>query len=175
MTTLFSTTMTAHQAPAIPRGRVALGALWLTQIALAGDVPVRRRTEAGRRARNGRVVRRDRHRQWFRYVTGSIESSRPWRSSCRPGRRSERSCSFRRWSARSSPICSSSAGPRCPQPCCSPDPSRSHGHAVTSSRVCVEVALTPSVPGIDDHSSEAHRCRWVLTVSRRRSTRTVAR
>ena len=36
MTTLFSTTMTARQAPAIPRGRVALVALWLTQIALAG-------------------------------------------------------------------------------------------------------------------------------------------
>ena len=36
MTTLFSPAMTANQTPAIPRGRVALVALWLTQIALAG-------------------------------------------------------------------------------------------------------------------------------------------
>ena len=36
MTTLFSTAMTANQTPALPRGRVALVALWLTQIALAG-------------------------------------------------------------------------------------------------------------------------------------------
>jgi len=35
MTTLFSTAMTANQTPAIPRGRVALVALWLTQIVLA--------------------------------------------------------------------------------------------------------------------------------------------
>jgi hypothetical protein len=35
MTTLFSTAMTASQTPVIPRGRVALVALWLTQIALA--------------------------------------------------------------------------------------------------------------------------------------------
>ena len=36
MTTLTSTAMTANQTPAIPRGRVALVALWLTQIAIAG-------------------------------------------------------------------------------------------------------------------------------------------
>ena len=36
MTTLTSTAMTTNQTPAIPRGRVALVALWLTQIALAG-------------------------------------------------------------------------------------------------------------------------------------------
>ena len=39
MTTLFSTTITANQTPAIARGpvsgRVALVALWLTQIGLA--------------------------------------------------------------------------------------------------------------------------------------------
>jgi hypothetical protein len=35
MTTLLSTSITANQTPAIPRGRVALVALWLTQIALA--------------------------------------------------------------------------------------------------------------------------------------------
>ena len=36
MTPLTSTATTANQTAAIPRGRVALGALWLTQIALAG-------------------------------------------------------------------------------------------------------------------------------------------
>ena len=36
MTTLSSTSITASQTAAIPRGRVALVALWLTQIALAG-------------------------------------------------------------------------------------------------------------------------------------------
>ena len=35
MTTLSSTSITASPTPAIPRGRVALVALWLTQIALA--------------------------------------------------------------------------------------------------------------------------------------------
>jgi hypothetical protein len=34
MTTLFSTAMTANQTPALPRGRVALVALWLTQSVL---------------------------------------------------------------------------------------------------------------------------------------------
>jgi hypothetical protein len=35
MTTLFSTAMTANQTPVIPRGQVALVALWLAQIGLA--------------------------------------------------------------------------------------------------------------------------------------------
>ena len=35
MTSLSSTSITASQTPAIPRGRVALVALWLTQFALA--------------------------------------------------------------------------------------------------------------------------------------------
>src|ERR1700730_9672037 len=73
MTTLFSTTMTANQTPVIPRVRVALVALWLTQIALAAmllfvgglklaGVPVM-------------VALFDAIGigQWFRYVTGSIE------------------------------------------------------------------------------------------------------
>jgi hypothetical protein len=34
MTTLTSTAMSANQTPAIPRGRVALVALWLTQLPL---------------------------------------------------------------------------------------------------------------------------------------------
>jgi putative oxidoreductase len=33
--TTFSTTITANETPAIPRGRFALVALWLTQIAVA--------------------------------------------------------------------------------------------------------------------------------------------
>ena len=73
MTTLFSTTMTAHQAPAIPRGRVALVALWLTQIALAGMF-----TLAGGLKLAGVPVMVALFDaigigQWFRYVTGSIE------------------------------------------------------------------------------------------------------
>ena len=73
MTSLFSTTMTAHQAPAIPRGRVALVALWLTQIALAGMF-----TLAGGLKLAGVPVMVALFDaigvgQWFRYVTGSIE------------------------------------------------------------------------------------------------------
>jgi putative oxidoreductase len=73
MTTLFSTTMTARQAPAIPRGRVALVALWLTQIALAGMF-----TLAGGLKLAGVPVMVALFDaigvgQWFRYVTGSIE------------------------------------------------------------------------------------------------------
>jgi len=73
MTTLFSTTMTAHQAPAIPRGRVALVALWLTQIALAGMFAL-----AGGLKLAGVPVMVALFDaigvgQWFRYVTGSIE------------------------------------------------------------------------------------------------------
>ncbi len=73
MTTLFSTTMTARQALAIPRGRVALVALWLTQIALAGMF-----TLAGWLKLAGVPVMVALFDaigvgQWFRYVTGSIE------------------------------------------------------------------------------------------------------
>ena len=73
MATLFSTSIAANQTPAIPRGRVALVALWLTQIALAGMFVF-----AGGLKLTGApelvglfdavgIV------QWFRYVTGSIE------------------------------------------------------------------------------------------------------
>ena len=79
MTTLFSTTMTAaHQTPAIPRGpiargRVALVALWLTQIALAGMFIL-----AGGLKLAGVPVMVALFDaigvgQWFRYLTGSIE------------------------------------------------------------------------------------------------------
>jgi putative oxidoreductase len=73
MTTMLSTPITAHQAPAIPRGRVALVALWLTQIALAGMLIL-----AGGLKLAGVPVMVALFDaigvgQWLRYVTGSIE------------------------------------------------------------------------------------------------------
>ena len=73
MTTLSSTSITASQTPVIPRGRVALVALWLTQIALAGMF-----TLAGGLKLAGVPVMVALFDaigvgQWFRYVTGSIE------------------------------------------------------------------------------------------------------
>jgi putative oxidoreductase len=73
MTTMLSTPITAHQAPSIPRGRVALVALWLTQIALAGMLIL-----AGGLKLAGVPVMVALFDaigigQWFRYVTGSIE------------------------------------------------------------------------------------------------------
>jgi putative oxidoreductase len=73
MTTLSSTSITASQTPAISRGRVALVALWLTQIALAGMFIL-----AGGLKLAGVPVMVALFDtigigQWFRYVTGSIE------------------------------------------------------------------------------------------------------
>ena len=73
MTTMLSTPITAHQAPAIPRRRVALVALWLTQIAFAGMLIL-----AGGLKLAGVPVMVALFDaigigQWFRYVTGSIE------------------------------------------------------------------------------------------------------
>jgi putative oxidoreductase len=73
MTTLFSTPITAVQTQVIPRGRVALVALWLTQIVLAAMF-----TFAGGLKLTGApelVALFDAIGigQWFRYVTGSIE------------------------------------------------------------------------------------------------------
>jgi len=73
MTTLFSTAMTPTQTPAIPRGRVALGALWLTQIALAGMflfVGGLKQTGAPELVGLFDAIGIG---QWLRYVTGSIE------------------------------------------------------------------------------------------------------
>ena len=73
MTTLLSTGMTPTQTPAIPRGRVALGALWLTQIALAGMflfVGGLKLTGAPELVGLFDAIGIG---QWFRYVTGSIE------------------------------------------------------------------------------------------------------
>jgi len=73
MTTLLSTAMTANQTPAFPRGRVALAALWLTQIAVAGMLIL-----AGGLKLAGVPVMVALFDaigigQWFRYLTGSIE------------------------------------------------------------------------------------------------------
>jgi putative oxidoreductase len=73
MTTLSSTSITAGQTPAIPRGRVALVALWLTQIALAAMFVF-----AGGLKLTGApdvvgLFDAVGIGQWFRYVTGSIE------------------------------------------------------------------------------------------------------
>jgi putative oxidoreductase len=73
MTTLFSTAMTTNQTPAIPRGRISLVALWLTQIGLAamfmfaGGLKL-----AGAPAMVG-LFDAIGIGQWLRYVTGSIE------------------------------------------------------------------------------------------------------
>ena len=73
MTALSSTSITASRTPTLPRGRVALVALWLTQIALAGMLIL-----AGGLKLAGVPVMVALFDaigigQWFRYVTGSIE------------------------------------------------------------------------------------------------------
>ena len=73
MTTLFSSTMTAHHAPAIPHGRVALVALWLTQIALAGMFILAGGLKLAGVAVMVALFDAIGVGQWFRYVTGSIE------------------------------------------------------------------------------------------------------
>jgi uncharacterized membrane protein YphA (DoxX/SURF4 family) len=73
MTTLFSTAMTATETPAIPRGRVALVALWLTQIGLAAMFMLAGGLKlSGVPAMVG-LFDAIGIGQWFRYVTGSIE------------------------------------------------------------------------------------------------------
>ena len=73
MTTLSSTSITSSQMPAIPRGRVALVALWLTQIALAAMfllVGGLKLTGAPELVALFDAIGVG---QWLRYVTGSIE------------------------------------------------------------------------------------------------------
>ena len=73
MTTLTSTAMTANQTPAMPRGRVAQAALWLTQLALAGMflfVGGLKLTGAPELVGLFDAIGVG---QWLRYVTGSIE------------------------------------------------------------------------------------------------------
>ena len=73
MTSLASPSITASQTPAIPRGRVALVALWLTKIALSAMfvfVGGLKLTGAPDMVGLFDAVGIG---QWFRYVTGSIE------------------------------------------------------------------------------------------------------
>jgi uncharacterized membrane protein YphA (DoxX/SURF4 family) len=73
MTTLFSTAMTANQTPALPRGRVALVALWLTQIALAGMFLFSGGLKLTGAPALVALFDAIGIGQWFRYLTGSIE------------------------------------------------------------------------------------------------------
>ena len=73
MTTLFSTAMTAYETPAIPRGRVALVALWLTQVALAGMFLLSGGLKLTGAPELVALFEAIGIGQWFRYVTGSIE------------------------------------------------------------------------------------------------------
>ena len=73
MTTLFSTAMTANETPAIPRGRVALVALWLTQIGLAAMFMFAGGLKLTGAPQLVALFDAIGIGQWFRYVTGSIE------------------------------------------------------------------------------------------------------
>jgi len=73
MTTLSSTSITARQTPAIPRGRVALVALWLLQIALAAMFVFAGGLKLAGAPDMVGLFDAVGIGQWFRYVTGSIE------------------------------------------------------------------------------------------------------
>jgi len=73
MTTLSSTSITASRTPAIPRRRVALVALWLTQIALAAMFLFAGGLKLAGVPEMVGVFDAVGIGQWFRYLTGSIE------------------------------------------------------------------------------------------------------
>jgi putative oxidoreductase len=73
MTTFSLTHTTAHQAPAIPRGRVAHIALWLTQVAVAGMFLLAGGLKLAGAPEMVGLFDAIGVGQWFRYVTGSIE------------------------------------------------------------------------------------------------------
>ena len=73
MTTLSSTSITASHTPAIPRRRVALVALWLTQIALAAMFVFAGGLKLTGAPEMVGLFDAIGIGQWFRYVTGSIE------------------------------------------------------------------------------------------------------
>jgi uncharacterized membrane protein YphA (DoxX/SURF4 family) len=73
MTTLSSTSLTASQTPAIPRRRVLLVALWLTQIALAAMFVFAGGLKLTGAPEMVRLFDAIGIGQWFRYLTGSIE------------------------------------------------------------------------------------------------------
>ena len=73
MTTLSSTSITASQTPAIPRGRAVRVALWLTQIALAAMFMFAGALKLTGAPEMVALFDAIGIGQWFRYVTGSIE------------------------------------------------------------------------------------------------------
>ena len=73
MTTLVSTPIAANQTPAIPRGRLALVALWLTQIAVAAMFLFVGGLKLSGAHEMVALFDAIGIGQWFRYVTGSIE------------------------------------------------------------------------------------------------------
>jgi putative oxidoreductase len=73
MTTFFSTPITANLTPAVPRGRVALVGLWLTQIALAAMFMFTGGLKLTGAPELVALFDAIGIGQWFRYVTGSIE------------------------------------------------------------------------------------------------------
>jgi hypothetical protein len=72
-TTVFSTAIAANQTPAIPRGRVALVAIWLTQIALASMFLFSGGLKLTGAPELVALFDAIGAGQWFRYATGSIE------------------------------------------------------------------------------------------------------
>jgi putative oxidoreductase len=73
MTTLFSTPITASQTAVIPRGRVALVALWFAQIALAAMFLFTGGLKLTGAPEMVALFDAIGIGQWLRYVTGSIE------------------------------------------------------------------------------------------------------
>lgn len=73
MTTLFSSVSTMPEAPAISRSRVALGALWFVQVAVAGMFLLAGGSKLAGAPAMVALFDAIGVGQWFRYVTGSIE------------------------------------------------------------------------------------------------------
>ena len=136
MTTLTSTAMITSQTPAIPRGRVALVALWLTQIALAGMFLFTGGLKLTGAPELVALFDAIGIGQWFRYVTGSIEVV------------SAVALLVPSWAAFGALLLVPTmvgavithlfivGGSAVPATVCSLEPSRSRGHAVTSWRAC---------------------------------------
>jgi putative oxidoreductase len=73
MTTLFTSLTTMPEAPAASRSRVALGALWFVQVAVAGMFLFAGGLKLAGAPAMVAVFDAIGVGQWFRYVTGSIE------------------------------------------------------------------------------------------------------
>jgi uncharacterized membrane protein YphA (DoxX/SURF4 family) len=73
MTTLFATSLTADRTPAVPHGRVALIALWITQVVVAGMFMFAGGLKLAGAPEMVALFDTIGVGQWFRYGTGSIE------------------------------------------------------------------------------------------------------